>query len=196
MTEQLPGCHQVAYGKRLWILFWSYIKITSIVVGGGYAIITAANEIFVRRKRWISEDEMVDIIAVVQTVPGLLACNSAVCVGLRIAGFGGALAALAGSIIPPITIIILVASVLTGRDLSNPYVQGAFTGVVACIVAMVLTTLVKMGKKVLSGVFEWSVAILCFAAMAVCDLNPGWIVLAAIPVGILYVWSKSRRMSR
>ncbi len=185
------------YWKRLWLLFWSYVKITALVVGGGYAIIAASEAVFVRRKRWLTEDEMLDIIAVTQTVPGILACNSAIGVGLRVAGFGGALAALAGAMLPSIVVISLVAYALAAVPdaLNHPRVQGAFTGVVACIVGMVAATLIRMGRKVLKGIFEWTVAAAGVVAMAVFDLNPGWVVLAAIPCGIFYVLWKQRRLA-
>ncbi len=196
MAEEKTDLRSIPYGMRLWLLFWSYVKITALVVGGGYAIISASEEYVVRRKRWLSEDEMLDVIAVTQTVPGILACNSAICVGLRVAGFAGAVAALAGSMLPSIVAIVLIAFVLRDQRslLESRWMRGAFTGVIAGVVGMLLNMLVRMGKKVLNGAFEYAIAIGGFVAMCVFDLNPALIVVAAIPCGVLYVWSKSRRL--
>ena len=82
--QSLEAFRQESLLKRNWILFWSYIKITSLVLGGGYAIIAAAQEEFVRRRGWLTDDDGVEMITITQTVPGILACNSAIYVGWRI----------------------------------------------------------------------------------------------------------------
>ena len=79
--QSLEAFRQESLLKRNWILFWSYIKITSLVLGGGYAIIAAAQEEFVRRRGWLTDDDVVEMITITQTVPGILACNSAIYVG-------------------------------------------------------------------------------------------------------------------
>lgn len=188
----------IPYRARLVELFWAYIKLTALVVGGGYAIIAASDDYFVRKKRWLSEADMLEVIAVTQSVPGILACNSAVCLGLRVAGLGGALAALFGSMIPSIVIIILVAftlqNVLSPETMQHPRVRGAFIGVIAAILAMVVVTIVKMWRRVMRGPFEYVLTFLCVVAAAVCKVNPGWVVLSSVPVGIAYVWWKRRAL--
>ncbi|MDD3886342.1 MAG: chromate transporter, partial [Victivallaceae bacterium] len=96
--------------RRAATLYVTFFKIALLVVGGGYAIIAAAQEEFVTRRRWITDDEMLDVITVTQTVPGIIACNSAVCIGWRIAGVVGALAAALGAITPSVAIIALIAA--------------------------------------------------------------------------------------
>ncbi len=173
--------------KRNWILFWSYIRITSLVVGGGYAIIAAAQEEFVTKRKWLTDDDVLEMITITQTVPGILACNSAICIGWRIGGWSGALAALTGSVLPSLVIIMLIAA---GVDcihstLETPAVQGAFLGVIACIVGMVASTALKLRKKAVKGVFGWCIVIGCLTGMTVFKISPAWLIVVAIIAGLV-----------
>lgn len=169
-----------------WVLFWSYIRITSLVLGGGYAIIAAAQEEFVRRRKWLTEDDVLEMITVTQTVPGILACNSAVYVGWKLGGLAGAVAALAGAVIPSLVIIILIAAVISRVQgfIQKPMVRGAFIGLIACIVGMVLATAIRMWKKVMKEPFAYIVAGCSLIGLAVFKFKPAWLILAAIVVGI------------
>ena len=169
-----------------WVLFWSYIRITSFVLGGGYAIIAAAQEEFVRRRKWLTEDDVLEMITVTQTVPGILACNSAVYVGWKLGGIVGAVAALWGAILPSLVIIIAIAAVMSrARDfIQRPAVRGAFVGLIACIVGMVLATAIRMWKKVMKEPLAYVVAACSTVGLAVLKIKPAWLILAAIAVGI------------
>ena len=169
-----------------WVLFWSYIRITSLVLGGGYAIIAAAQEEFVRRRKWLTDDDVLEMITVTQTVPGILACNSAVYVGWKLGGLPGAVAALLGAIIPSLVIIIVIAAVISQVKgfIQKPAVRGAFVGLIACIVGMVFATAVRMWKKVMNEPLAYIVAGCCLVGLAVFKLPPVWLILGAIAVGI------------
>ena len=169
-----------------WVLFWSYIRITSLVLGGGYAIIAAAQEEFVRRRKWLTDDDVLEMITVTQTVPGILACNSAVYVGWKLGGVPGAVAALLGAIIPSLVIIIVIAAVISQVKgfIQKPAVRGAFVGLIACIVGMVFATAVRMWKKVMNEPLAYIVAGCCLVGLAVFKLPPVWLILGAIAVGI------------
>lgn len=175
--------------KRSWILFRAYVRITSLVIGGGYAIIAAAQEEFVHRRRWLNEDDVLEMITITQTVPGILACNSAIYIGWRLGGFFGAAAALAGSVVPSLVIIICVAAAISSvaEIVGSPYVQGAFRGVIGCIVGMVLVTALKMRRKAVAGTFGWLVAIGCLIGMSVLGVNPAWLILGSIALGLAKV---------
>ena len=79
--ENLPAYSRLPAWKRDVSLFWAYFKIAALVVGGGYAILAAARREFVTRKEWFTEDEIVEMMAVTQTVPGIIACNTAAYIG-------------------------------------------------------------------------------------------------------------------
>ena len=181
--EALRGLSRWRVG---WVLFWSYIRITSLVLGGGYAIIAAAQEEFVRRRKWLTEDDVLEMITVTQTVPGILACNSAVYVGWKLGGWVGAVAALLGAIIPSLVIIIAIAAVMSRAQnfIQQPMVRGAFIGLIACIVGMVLATAIRMWKKVMTEPLAYLIAACGLVGLAVFKLPPVWLILGAIVVGI------------
>ena len=97
-------------GQKLWILFATFFKISTLTVGGGLAMLPIMEEEFVRTRKWVAEEDIVDVLALIQSVPGVIAVNAAVFVGYRVAGFLGALAAAFGVIIPAFTVIVLIAT--------------------------------------------------------------------------------------
>ena len=81
--------NQGSYWKKLWLLFYTFAKIAALVVGGGYAILPVVEETFSRKNKLISSEELLDMMALVQTIPGIIAANSAIYVGMKVAGIGG-----------------------------------------------------------------------------------------------------------
>ena len=97
--------------KKVLQLFLTFFKIGAFTLGGGYAMLSMVEKAVVDQKKWIPNDEFWDMIAVVQSLPGVFAVNTALYVGHRVAGVKGAFAAMLGAIIPSITIILLLATV-------------------------------------------------------------------------------------
>ncbi len=179
--------------RRCWVLFYEFCKISTFVVGGGLVIIPAAQNVFGRQRHWVDEDKMVDLVALTQSVPGILACNAAIFIGYHVAGFRGALSALIGSVLPPFLIISLIASGLTAIGTSHPWVQGAFTGTISCVTGMVLAMVIRTGKRTQRSVFAWCVGLGCFVGMVYFNLNPAWLILASVAAGIAYTGWVLRR---
>lgn len=175
--------------RRAWVLFWAYVKITSLVIGGGYAIIAAAQDEFVRRRKWLTEDDVLEMITITQTVPGILATNSAIYVGWRIGGYAGAFAAMVGSVLPSLVIIMLIAAGISSiqSTIDTPAVQGAFKGIIGCIVGMVIVTALKMRRKAVVNPFGWIVALGCFLGLTVFKVGPAWLIVCAIAAGLAKV---------
>ncbi|MBO5309177.1 MAG: chromate transporter [Lentisphaeria bacterium] len=175
--------------RRSLIVFWSFIRITSLVIGGGYAIISAAQLEFVEKRKWLTDDDVLEMITITQTVPGILACNAAIYIGWRLAGLPGAVAGLLGAVIPSVVIITLIAAGMKSIEhlLQASFVQGMFKGVIGSIVGMVIVTAVKMRPKAVKGVFGWCIALGAFLAMTVFGVRPSWIILTAIAAGIIAV---------
>ncbi len=198
MADQKSALLEVPYWKRDAILFWSFFKISTVVIGGGYAIIAAAREDFIRR-RWITEDEFIELVTVTQTVPGILAGNTAVCMGWKVDRWRGAAAALLGAIVPSVVIIVAIAAGMSQLEsfLESPAVQGAFRGVISGIVGLVLVTALKMRRKSVPDIFSAVVAVAALLGLSVFRINPGWIIVAAIIAGISceFIRRRSRRLS-
>lgn len=182
--------------KRDWVLWWSYIKITTVVLGGGYAIISAVQQEFVNRRHWLNDDDVLEMMTVTQTVPGILAVNSAAFVGWKINGIQGAFFAVIGASIPSFVIISLIATGVKMVDdaLNTPVAKGAFCGVIAGVTGMVINTAIQLQKKACNTMFAWCITILCFIGMVVMKYSPAFLILGAILLGWIKVtWELNRK---
>ena len=95
--------------NKVWLLFYTFAKIALLVVGGGLAMLPVIEEVFVKKKKLITEDELLDMVAMTQTMPGIVAVNSAIYIGMKVAGYVGAIAAAFGAILPSFLIILTIA---------------------------------------------------------------------------------------
>lgn len=131
--------------KRLLQLTSTFARIGTFTFGGGWAMIAIIEREVVTAKKWLSKEEFLDLLAVTQALPGILAVNFAAAIGDRLAGRRGAVAASLGAIAPSFLMILAIAIFLTPELIeNNPVAAAAFRGirpaVVALIVAPVITT--------------------------------------------------------
>lgn len=136
MTEQITKLQQ---------LYTTFFKIGAFTFGGGWAMISIIEREIVDRYHWIEKTEFLDLLAIAQSMPGILAVNISVVVGDKLRGLKGSLCAALGTIMPSFLIILLIAIFLTPETIvSNPTLTAIFKGirpvVVALIVAPVITT--------------------------------------------------------
>mgnify|MGYP005821135697 FL=1 len=172
-------------------LFWAFFKLGLFTIGGGMAMIPLIQGIVVDKKKWMTEEEAVDCIAVSQGLPGVIAINMVTYAGQRKKGFFGAVAATAGVILPSFIVIILVIKILSGIG-DNAYVNGALTGIKAAATGLIAYSAYKVGKQVLKGPFQWIVAVISFGAIAYFDINAVWAILAGIAIGLIYTSVKKK----
>ena len=92
-------------------LFWTYLKIGTFTLGGGYAMIPLIQREVVDRQHWIDEEEFLNMIALAQAAPGIIAVNSAIFIGWRCGGWRGTAGAVLGAILPSVCIILAIAMV-------------------------------------------------------------------------------------
>ena len=180
--------------KRDAALFWAYFKIAALVVGGGYAILAAAQREFVTRKQWLTEDDVVEMVTITQTVPGIIACNTAAYIGWKIDGWRGAVSAVLGAIFPSFVIILLIATGMNALSdfFSAPATRGAFSAVTSAVAAMVAVTGMKMRKKTIKSLDGIIIAVICFSAITFLRLSPPVMIIFAVVAGII-LESFSRR---
>lgn len=181
--------------KRLLLLYCSFFRITALVVGGGLAMLPVIEEIFVVKRKLMTRDELLDMTALTQTVPGIIAVNSAVYIGMKVAGIPGALAAVAGAVTPPFTVILIIASLFPHLNPHNRYLLGAFAGIRACVTGMILVTGYRMFRRTVKNRLECAV-VLIFFVLAIMKVSPALLILSAIPFGWAYVWWQARRLER
>ena len=97
----------------LFDLFIVFLKIGAFTFGGGWAMISIIEKEIVDKKHWVTKEEFLDLLAVAQSIPGILAVNMAVAVGDKLRGRGGAIIAALGTIIPSFVMILIIAIFLT-----------------------------------------------------------------------------------
>ncbi len=166
-------------------LFWTFFKIGAFTFGGGWAMISIIEREIVTKHAWLDKDEFLDLLAVAQSIPGILAVNIAVVVGDKLHGGLGSVCAAAGTILPSFLIILFIAIFLSPEDITkNDALTRIFKGirpvVVALIVAPVITTYRRSG---LSWKMMWIPAVVALTVWSKIPFisNPiFWIVLAGI----------------
>ena len=171
--------------SRIWQLFLTFMKIGGFTFGGGYAMIPLIQKETVEVKKWITDDDILEIIAIAESTPGPIAINSATFVGYRTAGVLGSMAATLGVVLPSFVIITLISFVLTQfQELKA--VQYAFFGIRAGVLALIVKAVVNFYKRADHGVFGITVMVAAFLWSAILD----WSVIALIALcavaGIVY----------
>ncbi len=144
--------------KMLLRLFWTMFKIGLFTFGGGYAMIAVVEREVVENKKWIPQDEFLDLIAIAESTPGPLAINTATYVGYKMGGVLGSVFATLGTVLPSF-IIIFIISLFFEAFLALEYVGYAFKGIQACVAFLIFSAGLKMLKGVKKDVL--SITLLC-----------------------------------
>lgn len=173
-------------------LFYEFFKLGLFTVGGGLAMLPLIQNIVVEKKGWMSEEEAVDCIAVSQGLPGVIAINMATYIGRQKKGMLGSVCATAGVILPSFIIIILIVELLQGIG-DNLYLNGALMGIKAAATGLIAHSAYKVGKKVLTGAFQWVLAVSAFAAIIFLGINAVWVIVAGILLGLLYTSKNGKK---
>ena len=150
--------------KSLWLLFINMLKIGLFTFGGGYAMIHLLENEFVSKKKWIEEDEFMDLVAIAESTPGPIAINCSTYIGYKKEKILGAVLATLGMCIPSFTIIFFI-SLFFNQFLSIGWVASAFKGIQVCVVFLILSAGVKMLKKMKKKLFNLIVMTATFLCM-------------------------------
>lgn len=170
--------------KELFDLFWTFCKIGALTFGGGYAMLPLIQREIVENKKWSTEKEILDYYAVGQCTPGVIAVNTATFIGYKLRGIIGSIVATLGVIFPSIVIILIIATFLKNfADLA--IVQSAFAGIRVAVVALIITTVVKLIKSSIKDYLGVIIAIIAFVISAFIGLSPVYVVIAAALTGFI-----------
>ncbi len=174
---------------RLLIVF---LKIGAFTFGGGYAMIPIIQKEVVEKRQWISDKDILDIIAIAESTPGPIAINSATFVGYKIAGFWGSFFATLGVVFPSFTIISVISLVLKIFE-QNTVVQYAFNGIQAGVLALIIKALISMYKQCPKGLVSYVLMAASFIVVAVLDLNVLYAIIGCAVAGLISSIIISRR---
>lgn len=178
-------------------LFFSFLKIGTFTFGGGWAMISIIQKEIVDKYNWIKREEFLDLLAVAQALPGILAVNISIAVGDKLRGVKGSIAATLGTILPSFLIILFIAIFLTpemikNNDIISRIFMGIRPAVVALIVAPVITS-AKAAKINMKTIFiPLGVALLIYSDIPYISNPILYIVLGGIFGYIFHMRKKVR----
>lgn len=181
--------------KKLFQLFWTFFKIGGFTFGGGHAMIPMIQREAVENKKWVTDDDILEIIAIAESTPGPVAINAATFVGYRTAGFWGAAAATFGMVLPSF-LIILVLAFLLDNFMEIKAVQYAFLGINAGVLALLFKALWNMYKKSPKGWAAYVVMGGSFLLTAILKVNMFLVIAACAVFGLVTALLAERRLHK
>ena len=177
----------------LWQIFLVFAKIGAFTIGGGIPMIAAIKSELVERK-WLQDEDFLDIITLAQTAPGLFAANIAILTGHKLRGTKGSIVATIASCLPPFLIILLVAMFFTGFK-DNEYVIKAFKGIRPVVVALIGVPMIDMIKATKMRWWSWVIVIASMTLVCFMKVSPIYIIICVIVISlsVAYYTEKKRR---
>lgn len=170
--------------KKCWLVFLTFLRIGAFTFGGGYAMIPLIQRETVEKHKWISDDDILEIIAIAESTPGPIAINSATFVGYKVAGFWGSFCATFGVVLPSYIIISVISLVLRQfQDIQA--VQYAFFGIRAGVLALILKSLWTMFKKCQQDVIPYLIVAISFVIATFFDINVLFIIIGCAIFGLI-----------
>ena len=178
--------------RQLFGLFGAFAVVGVTTFGGGYAMLPALQREVVEKRRWATEEEVMDWYAIGQCTPGVIAVNTATFVGQKQAGIPGGIFATLGVVFPSLVIIMIIAAFI--QNFAHlPAVQNAFAGIRVCVCVLILNAVVKLWKK---SIVDWKtflIFLLVFAGSVFLNVSPVLYVLAAALAGIVVKELEARK---
>ncbi len=164
--------------KELWKLFRLFFKVGLFTFGGGYAMLPLLKAELVNKRRFVTEQELLDLYSIGQCTPGIIAVNVATYIGYQQRGVKGAIATTLGIIAPSLIIIMLLASVLKQFS-DNRYVAYAFAGIRICVAALIADIIYDLARKNIKNYISAIIFLSALGLLIAFNLSAVWIVLLA-----------------
>lgn len=174
---------QISRTATLGGLFLSFLKIGVSGFGGGFAVLSQIRHLVVLERRWLSEQDFVEALALGQSLPGTAAGNAVTYIGFRLRGWRGASVSLAGFILPSMLMMIVLA-IFYDRFRALPNTEQLFHGFNAAVVALIAVTAWRMGKHTSSKNWQRILIVLSFAAVIFLKATVVEVILIAGLIGI------------
>ncbi len=176
-------------------IFFVFFKLGSIMFGGGLAMLPLLERELIVKRNWTTHEELLDYYAISQSTPGIIAVNVATFIGYKKAKFPGALVATLSLLITPVILITLIALFISNFE-SIAWVQKALRGINISVAALLTYSVIKMGKKVLKSFYSVALYFASFTAVYFFKVNPVFITLFCIVLGVLCFFISSRNLKK
>ena len=170
--------------RELLALFFSFAKIGLFTFGGGYAMLPMLQKELVEKRKWTTDDEIVDYFAIGQCTPGVIAVNTATFIGSKRKGILGGIFATLGVVFPSIVIITIIAAFL--RNFADyAIVKHAFGGIRVCVCVLILNAVLKLGKKSLPNILSICIFAVVLLLALWGKIATAYLVLASALFGVI-----------
>ncbi len=166
-------------------IFVAFLYSGLILLGGGYVILPILQEELVKKRNWISNDELTDYYAISQSLPGLISINIAILTGYKLRGKSGAVVGVFGITFFAFWMIVALSSVIT-KYTFNPYVQGAFWAIEIAVVILIISAIREMWEKSVKDLSTFVIFFLTLVIMLTTKISPAYIIIASVFIGIGY----------
>ena len=172
-------------GIRLLKLFSTFFKLGLFTIGGGYVMIPLIEREVVDKYRWIEKRDFVDLLAIAQSSPGVLAVNMSIFIGYKLRGVRGSVAAAVGNVLPSVVIILLIA-LFFNRFREYEVVNNVFMGIRPAVVALIASPVFSVAKSAKIGWTNVWIPLLSALLIVAFGVSPIYIILIAGVGG--YLW--------
>ena len=181
--------------KKALLVFWSFFKIGLFTFGGGYAMISVISAELVERRKWITQEDMTDMLIISEMTPGAIAVNSATFVGYRVSGVLGGILGTLGVVLPSL-IIITVLSFFVHYLEEVAWLAAAFKGIQAVVVVLIVNAMVKFFKQLDKNWQSYLIAAAALIVTLLTDFNVIFLILAGGIYGIVYTLARDARKKK
>ena len=165
--------------------FGIFFKIGAFTIGGGYAMVPLIENEIVTKRKWIAQEDFIDLLAISQSAPGILAVNISIFIGYKLRGIRGSIITALGTVLPSFIIILAIALFFHSFQ-DNPIVERIFKGIRPAVVALIAAPTFKMGKSAKIGMTNVWIPVVSALLIWLLGVSPIYIIIMAGLGGYLY----------
>jgi chromate transporter len=173
-------------------VFLTFLKIGAFTFGGGYAMMPIMQKEVVDKKKWATDDDIIRLLVISESTPGVLAVNSATFIGYKVAGFWGSTLATLGVVLPSFIIISIISLFLTQFQ-SIALVKYAFLGIRAGVAILILNAAIKLSKKIKKDIFSYIIIFSSFLVAYFTSFNILFIMMIGALLGVIYGYINAKQ---
>lgn len=178
--------------KSLLNLYFSFAKIGTFTIGGGLAMMPMMQAELIEKRKWITDEELIDYYAVGQSTPGIVAVNVATFVGYKQMGIIGGIFATLGMVTPSLVIIMILAGLINSIN-DFPIIQKALKGINVAVAALLTSTIINFMKKTIKKFTNAIFMLISFLLVFVLKLPSFWIILFALLIGVVLTYKEKKK---
>lgn len=170
---------------KYWKLFLEFFKIGLFTFGGGLSMIPLIQKTVVEKNKWITDEEMVDMIAISESTPGPIAVNCATFIGYKVGKIWGGILATLGVVLPSF-IIICIISIFYDKFIQVEVIKWAFLGIKAGVAALILNAGIKIFKKSEHNLFSIAIMLLAIEIALFTSIHTVFVIIFGLVVGVIF----------